>query len=129
MVSYDRQGRARDEPGLETINFQFSNKISAKLMKFSSKSDNRLHMIFTAGLAALLNKYTGNKDIIVGMPIYKQKVEGEFINTVLPLRNKLEVDMIFKELILQVRTMIFEAAEHQNYPIETLLYKLNTSLS
>jgi amino acid adenylation domain-containing protein len=61
----------------------------------------------------------------VGAPIYKQEITGKFINTILAIRNKLEREMTFKELLLQVRATFLEATENQNYPIETLLYKLD----
>jgi amino acid adenylation domain-containing protein len=122
---YDRKETAGNERRLDTLNFQLRGELFSNLMRLSNNSDNRLHMIFAAGLAILLHKYTGNHDIIIGMPVLKQKTEGDFINRVLPLRNKLEPGMTFKQLLLQVRQTIFEAVEHQNYPMKALLYKLN----
>ena len=88
-----------------------------KLMKLSKGSDVKLHMVLAAGLAALLHKYTGSGDVIFGTPIYKQEVEIEFLNTILVLRNRVEENTTFKELLLQVRQTLSEAAEHQNYPL------------
>jgi amino acid adenylation domain-containing protein len=86
-------------------------------------------MILTAGVALLISKYTGHTDIVLGTTIYKQKVEGEFINSILSLRNRLEAAMTFKELLLQVKQTIIESVENQNYPIETLIYRLGISTS
>jgi len=94
------------------------------LMKLSNGSDTRLHMILTALLVTLLNRYTGNRDIIVGTPIYRQETVSDFINTVLALRNTPDRGMTFKELLLQVRRTILEAVEHQNYPIGILARQL-----
>lgn len=99
--------------------------VFTKLMQLCKNSDYVLHMFFVAGVAAILNKYTGNTDIIVGLPIYKQEKEAEFLNTVIPLRLQQEDRMSFKELLVQVRKTLVEANEHQNYPIETLLFQLN----
>jgi amino acid adenylation domain-containing protein/non-ribosomal peptide synthase protein (TIGR01720 family) len=116
---------------LDTLRFQFPNHIYWELMKLSKNSDHRLHIILVAALVLLLYKYTGNRDIIVGMPIYKQDVEEELIlvNTVLALRNQVESHITFKEFLLHVANSIFEANENQNYPIETLLYKLDMPVS
>jgi len=76
-------------------------------------------------MTLLLHKYTGQTDIILGTSIYKQESEGHFVNTVLALRNRSDDRMTFKDLLLQVRQTILEANENQNYPIETLLYRLN----
>lgn len=99
--------------------------LAASLLKVSKNSPIRLHIILTAGITLLLNKYTGNNDVVTGAPIYKQEVEGEFINTVLPLYNKVEPGMAFKGLLLHVSQTVREAVENQNFPVEVLLYKLN----
>ena len=109
---------------LKTCHFSLKGELFEKLMKVSKTSDYTLHMILTAGLAALLSKYTASIDILMGMPIYNQDTEGEFLNTALVLRNQLEDTMSFKKLLLQVRQTIIEANRYQNYPLETLLYQL-----
>lgn len=111
------------------VEMKFPTGLCSKLLKISKKSDYTLHMILVAGVVVLLNKYTRADDIMVGMPIYRQSKEGEFLNTVMVLRNKLQTSMNFKELLLQVRQTIMEANENQNYPIEVLLTQLKQSFS
>ncbi len=96
----------------------------AGLMKLSNTSDPRLFMILVTTWNILLSKYTSSQDIIVGTTIPRQEAEGEFINTVLALRNQWSHETTFKELLMQVRQTIIEANENQNYPIETLIYDL-----
>ncbi len=124
---YDHKHKKKEDKKnlINEAEFVFSGDLFLKLMQLSKGNDFMLHMILMGGLIVLLNKYTGSSDIILGAPIYKQDVEGEFVNTVLALRNQLNEDMIFKELLLQVKQTIVEATENQNYPIETLLYHLN----
>ncbi|MCP5054621.1 MAG: AMP-binding protein, partial [bacterium] len=98
-----------------------------KLMKLTKGSDVKLHMVMTAGLAALLEKYTGNRDIIIGSTIHKQETIADFINTALALRHRLEENITFKELLGKTRKTIVESTDHQNYPIEILLDQLNIS--
>jgi hypothetical protein len=66
---------------------------------------------------------------LVDLMLYRQEVEGDFVNTVLILRNRLEPGITFKQLLLQVRQVLVEAVEHQNYPIEALLHKLDLPVS
>jgi amino acid adenylation domain-containing protein len=105
--------------------FCFTGELFQRIMKLSKGSEYRLHMILTAALNLLLYRYTRSTDIIVGTPIYKQNIEGEFLNTLLPLRNQIQADMTFKALLLQVGQTIVEAENNQNYPIDTLAYQLN----
>ncbi|UCH94752.1 MAG: amino acid adenylation domain-containing protein [Candidatus Aminicenantes bacterium] len=114
---------------LKTGNFKFSLELSASLIKLSNGSHARLFMILAAGLTALISKYTGKKDIIVGTSIIKQETGLQLINEVLALRNRVEEHMTFKELILQVKKTFLEAVENQDYPYETLLYKLGIPVS
>ncbi|MCP4157037.1 MAG: amino acid adenylation domain-containing protein [bacterium] len=110
----------------DTLEIQLGNTCASQTIKLSKGKEHRLYMVLTAGLTILLYKYTGSLETILGSPIFKQEREGDFVNTVLPLRIRLQDQMTFKQLLLQeVRTVISEANEHQNYPIETLLFQLN----
>jgi amino acid adenylation domain-containing protein len=115
---------------VETKSFPFSmhRELSGLLVKLSNSSDLRLHILFVTAVSFLLVKYTGNRDITLGMPIYKQELKGseeELINTILAIRNRVEPGMTVKTFILQVSQAIFEAVEHQNYPIKVLVNQLD----
>jgi hypothetical protein len=114
---YDYKRLSANETKTDRIKFNIPGSLFPKLMKLSGGSDLKLFMILVTALLVLVHKYTGNKDIIVGAPIFKQDVDEEFINTVVALRNQLTDNMTFKELLLQVRESIIEADEHQNYSI------------
>lgn len=126
---YDRKAASPNERRLDSVSFEFTGNIFTRLMKLSNKSDIRLHIILMAALVGLFNKYTTQEDIIVGAPIIKQEVEGDFINTVLILRSQLKSTLTFKEMLLQLSKTMAEVNEHVNYPIETLLYQLNIPYS
>ena len=76
---------------METIPFQLTGALFERLMQLSNHYDYTLYMILVSGLIVLLDKYNygANKDILIGAPIYKQETEMDFINTLLPLRNRL----------------------------------------
>ena len=118
------EGRIPAEAALE-----LPGELVSKLKKLSNNSDLRLYIALTTGLLALLYKYTGKEDILIGAPIFKQAVEGQLINTVLTLRSSVAADMTFRHLLMQVSKALYDANENQNYPIETLLYKLNIPYS
>ncbi|HLP62245.1 MAG TPA: amino acid adenylation domain-containing protein, partial [Candidatus Deferrimicrobium sp.] len=121
---YDHMRSVQGDDQMDRVIFSIKNDLFSRLMKISNQSDVRLYTILVTALTLLLEKYTENEDIIVGIPTYKQKVEGIPINTILPLRNHVNPEQTFKELLLQVGQTIFDANQHQNYPIEILIYKL-----
>jgi non-ribosomal peptide synthetase component F len=82
-------------------------------------------VLLLTGLTILLNRYSGNDDIMIGTSILKQETEGEFLNTVLVMRNRLDNQMSFKELLIQVKATVKEANENPNYPVKRLLEHLD----
>ncbi|UCH97749.1 MAG: hypothetical protein JSV88_13100, partial [Candidatus Aminicenantes bacterium] len=89
-----------------------------QLMKISGQSPNRLYVILAAALMVLLAKYTAKADIIVAVPIFKQQIQGDFINTILLLRNQIQETTTYKELLSAVSQILKQALENQNYPLE-----------
>ena len=114
-------------PGARKAAHEFSiqEELFARLMKLCGGTHPRLHMILVGLVAVMLHKYTGNGRVSLGTPIYTPEVEGEFINTVLPLRISVESRATFKELLNETRQTVIEAVRHANYPIEKLLYQLD----
>ncbi|MCP4214300.1 MAG: AMP-binding protein [bacterium] len=117
--------RKTDEEEKARLTFKISGDAYALLMKISNKSNPRLHILLVTGWLILLNKYTAGSDIVIGVPTYKQDVQGELINTVLALRANVTADMSVKEMLMQVGKLVVEADKNQNYPMETLAYKLD----
>ena len=109
--------------------FTIGGEVFSKLITLSNDVDHIIHMCLLASVVSLLHEYTGINDIIIGVPIYRQEKEEAFINTVLVIRNKLDDDMSFKEVLIQVRETILEANENLNYPIDILLNNLNMTLT
>jgi amino acid adenylation domain-containing protein len=128
---YDHEESNPNGPRFKEVRFGFSKEVSSKLLLVSNKSDVRLHIILAAGLVILINKYNYNNpdDIILGSPIDKQDIKGEFINTVLSLRNRVGKNMTFKDLLKQVSRTSLEASKNQNYPVEVLLFYLDIPYS
>lgn len=116
-----------DGPRSEQIRSRIPVPLFQPLLQLAGGSEQRLFMILAAGVAGLLHRYTGNEDILLGAPVVKQEVKGDFLNSVLILRNHLTGKMSFKELLLQVRETVLSASQHQNYPLARILADLNLS--
>lgn len=84
-----------------------------------------------AAYYVLLYKYTGEKDIIVGMSAslrndFKcQNTVGDFVN-LLPIRVPVDSQMSFLEFASMVKTNIIEAIDHQRYPFKRMLEDAST---
>jgi amino acid adenylation domain-containing protein len=89
-----------------------------------------LFMLLEAAFAALLHRYTGQNDILVGTPISGRThtethaLIGCFLNTVV-LRAEFEGDPTFRSLLHQVRARALGAYAHADLPFERLVAELS----
>ncbi len=103
---------------------------SARLNDLARRHNATLFMTLMAAYQALLHRYTGVEDIVVGSPIAgRARVElenilGMFVNT-LPIRSFPRADMSFADFLAQVKENSLEAYRYQDYPFEKLVDKLN----
>ncbi len=86
-------------------------------------------MTLLAAFEALLHRYTGQDDLVVGTTIANRRhselegLIGLFVNT-LALRADLSGDPPFRELLARVRRSTLEAYAHQDLPFERLVGEL-----
>jgi tyrocidine synthetase-3 len=123
-------GNRNNPPQYEENQFIFANNISAELIKLSTGSDIRLMIVLSTLITILLSRHTGNRDIIIGVPVPNaHHRDSEMCHNVMPIRNQLNPQMTFREFLQQVRQTIIEADDHRNYPLEVLAQQLKRSKS
>ena len=105
----------------ESVSYSFPQELSSKIIKLSNNSEQRLFTILSCGLSVLLYKYSGNEDILFGTPVFKKDIDDEVINLVLPIRNRVNGNTMFKDLLYEARRVIEEAITNQNYPISKVM--------
>ncbi|WP_427500986.1 amino acid adenylation domain-containing protein [Methylomonas sp. MED-D] len=83
-------------------------------------------MLLLAAFAAVLYRYSGQSDFMIGTPVANrdrqdvQDVVGLFVNTLL-MRIKLDGQQSFEQLLDQVKATALSAYEYQYYPFEGLV--------
>ncbi|HXT68215.1 MAG TPA: amino acid adenylation domain-containing protein [Vicinamibacterales bacterium] len=125
-----------DRPRPETPSFtgrvatlNVSASTTAALKTLAERSAATLYMTLLAAFGALLSRYTGRDDILVGSPIANRETEtfertiGLFVNTVV-LRMRVRPQSTFRELLAHVRDVALGAYEHQDAPFEHVVEKL-----
>ncbi|MGV6939169.1 condensation domain-containing protein, partial [Paenibacillus sp. CMM36] len=114
----------------DTIEFVLEREVSERLKELASQTGSTLYMVLLAAYTTLLHKYTGQEDIVVGTPIAGRphaelsNLVGVFINT-LAIRNYPSSDKTFLDYLQEVKEHALSAYEHQDYPFEELVEKLN----
>jgi amino acid adenylation domain-containing protein len=110
----------------ERQSIALSEDLSGRLKAFSQSKQASLFMTLFAAFNALLYRYTGQEDILVGTPSANrlwpevQQLIGFFINTLI-LRTRLSGGAAFLEVLAQVREVALEAFAHQDLHFDKLV--------
>jgi pristinamycin I synthase-3/4 len=108
--------------------------LTVALNHLSKREGATLFMTLLAAFYALLYRYSGQEDIVVGSPIANrtsletEALVGFFVNT-LALRGDLSGNPAFNTLLARVREMALEAYAHQEMPFEKLVEELQPERS
>lgn len=111
-----------------------SAEITQGLRNIAMHHNTTLSNVVLALFKLFLFKISKQKDICVGMGIANRNhpdlehLIGFFVN-LLPIRTQLSDDMEFKDLLKEVIQNTYEALEHQDYPFDLLIQKLNPGRS
>lgn len=109
--------------------FSFTPELTAALKRLSQRAGVTLFMTLLSGFSALLARYSGQRDIVIGTPIANRMhselegLIGLFVNT-LVLRIDLSGDPSVHELLRRVRHRTLEAYAYQDTPFEKLVEEL-----
>src|SRR5262249_37277830 len=108
--------------------------LTEAVQRLSRREGTTLFMTLLAAWQALLARYSGQEDVVVGAPIAgRQRTElegliGFFANT-LALRTSLSGNPTVTELLGRVREVAPGAFEHQDLPFEKLVEELQPERS
>ncbi|HST58686.1 MAG TPA: condensation domain-containing protein, partial [Longimicrobium sp.] len=112
------------------VRFTLGRATSDALRALARAEGATLFMTLLAGWQALLSRYAGQADVVVGTPVAgrgrgeTQGLIGFFVNT-LVMRSDVGAAHGFRDLVRQVREHTLEAYAHQDVPFERLVEALS----
>ncbi|MEU9447536.1 amino acid adenylation domain-containing protein [Streptomyces sp. NPDC048277] len=113
----------------QTVEFTLTPELTTRLRHLARAADATVFMALTAGLQALLARWSGQADVAVGTPVAgRDRVElepliGFFVNTVV-LRTEITSALTFRDLLERVRRVTVDAYDHQEVPFDRLVQRL-----
>lgn len=114
--------------------FLLSADLIHKIKLLAQRTETTLFMVLLSALNALLYRYTGQTDLVIGTPIANRKrpeiegLIGFFVNT-LAMRTNLAGNPTFLELLERVKEVALGAYAHQDLPFERLVEELQPERS
>ncbi|NGZ77570.1 non-ribosomal peptide synthetase [Saccharibacillus alkalitolerans] len=118
----------------DTLHKEIGEELRTELKKLADRTGTTLFMVMLAAYGALLGRYAGQEDLIVGVPVANRSREelhgviGMFVNT-LPLRMYPDKKKTFAEYLQDVKSELLGAFDHQEYELGELVNELNVPRS
>ncbi|WXG19664.1 non-ribosomal peptide synthase/polyketide synthase [Xenorhabdus griffiniae] len=121
----------RPRPAVQTyvgrqVPFHLDASVLNSLKELGQRHNSTLFMVLLAGWSIVLNRLSGQDDIVIGTPVANrphrelEELVGFFVNT-LALRVTFNDDLSVADLIAQVRERALTAYAHQDLPFEQVV--------
>jgi surfactin family lipopeptide synthetase A len=113
----------------EKIEFTVDKEMTIKLKEFAKQENISLFALLFAGYNILLSKYSGQEDIVVGVPVagrnhnQVQSVIGMFVNN-LAIRSYPKGNLTVRNFLSQMQSSYMQGLSNTDYPFEALVEEL-----
>ncbi|WP_165839887.1 non-ribosomal peptide synthetase, partial [Mycobacterium montefiorense] len=110
-----------------TVTIRLDVEQTSRLRDLAKAHHTTLFTPLFAAYTVLLHKYSGQEDLIVGIPVANrmhadvQSIAGMFVNMV-PLRTRPAPGVAFADYLHSVKAEALSAFEHQDYPFERMVH-------
>lgn len=116
VIPIDKMNRD-DKKLSETVSYVFSKEVTEKIFSISKQSTYAAYMILLSGVGYLLSVYARERNVTLGMPVFKENREAvPFSNRILPLKLSINREDTYKNLLMQIKKELSETTEHQHVP-------------
>jgi len=111
------------------LSFRLDAETTAMARKLARESGTTLYTVLLGAFAAMLARYSGQAEVIVGTPAAGREhadthgMIGMFVNT-LALRTRPENGKTVRDYVAELHEHVLQALQRQSYPFEELVEKL-----
>ena len=128
----DRPRPPRQTSNGASLTFRFDPGRTEALRRLAKQEGATLYAVLLAAWQALLGKYCGQEQVLVGSPaMVREQADfagtvGYFVNPIV-LRGDLTGDPAFAGLVARTRRQVLDGLAHQAYPFPLLVERLNVN--
>lgn len=128
-LPYDRPRPSNKTFNAAVESFILDESLYKDLKRLGAKNGATLFATLLAGFNVLLNRLSGQNDLVVAVPAAGQSMIGEdrlvgHCANLLPVRSKVRPDEPFADYVKRVKQTVLDAYEHQNYTYGLLVQRL-----
>lgn len=110
--------------------FVVDTALTQALKALAQQQNCTLYMVLLAAYQILLYRYSGQDDLLIGLPMAGRSYPGSidmigYFTSPVVIRADLGNDPSFTELLSQVRNNVLVTLDHQDYPFPLLVERLN----
>jgi amino acid adenylation domain-containing protein len=122
----DRPGGRQRAPAGHRLTWVATAELVGGLRQLGQAENCTLFTVLLAGLTALLHRYTGQSDIVIGAPVASRdrseldELVGCFIN-ILPIRLSVDSRASFRSLLHSAREATLDALARQDVPFDLIV--------
>ncbi|TCS93648.1 non-ribosomal peptide synthetase [Hazenella coriacea] len=126
----DRSGHSDLSFEGQTYTRSLSTKFVDQLKSFAQKYSMSVSTVLLGSYMVLLNRYSGQEDLIVGMPVMVRPEErfdqliGHYLNMI-PIRSRIPETGSFLEFVNQLQLTVLDGLDHAPYPFTRMIRDLN----
>jgi amino acid adenylation domain-containing protein len=117
---YDERGHTESTGQTAQEEIPLSPSAGTALLKLGNNSDSLILMLTAALTGMLLQRYCGQDDVLLGLPVYRQETAEKIINTAIPCRLTFTADSTFKTILKELRNTVKEGMKHYAFPMNVL---------
>ncbi|MCU0287504.1 MAG: condensation domain-containing protein, partial [Acidobacteria bacterium] len=116
------------------INFNIDSQTASEIKQLVLETGSTLYIFLLSVYMILLSKYSGQEDIIVGSPVAGRNhvdlinIIGLFAN-MLAMRSYPREESTFSKFLTEMKNIVIEAFDNQEYQFENLIWKLNIPIN
>lgn len=128
-LPYDRPRPSNKTFAADVESFILDESLYKDLKRLGAKNGATLFTTMLAGFNVLLNRLSGQSDLVVAIPAAGQSVIGEeclvgHCSNLLPIRSKVRAEESFTEYLKRTKNAVLDAYDHQNYTYGLLVQRL-----
>ena len=118
------------KPERACLSLHLPDRLSERLLTFGKHNDLTLYIVLLTAFKALLFRSTGAEETLLACPpVSLDGDSGQHVtNRRLLLRDPVEPNQSFKELLLATRSLTLEAYKNQDYPLDLVFKRLGRDM-